>query len=69
MFANMSEVKDEIANQIEASNIRKKVEKMQDLEIGIEMAAAAEENARQEYEFMTLKKERETKLMKQQWDE
>jgi hypothetical protein len=58
MFANMTEVKDEIANQIEATNIKKKVEKMQDLEIGIEMAEAAEENARQEYEFMTLKQER-----------
>ncbi len=58
MFANMTEVKDEIANQIEAANIKKKVEKMQDLEIGIEMAEAAEENARQAYEFMTLKQER-----------
>ena len=58
MFANMTEVKDEIANQIEAANIKKKVEKMQDLEIGIEMAEAAEENDRQEYEFMTLKQER-----------
>lgn len=46
MYTNMTDVKNEIKNQIEETNIKKKIEKMKDLEIGREMAARAEENVR-----------------------
>lgn len=65
----MNDVKDEIKNQIEETNIKRKLEKMKDIEIGKEMAARAEENVRQEYEFMQLKKDRAKELMKKHWDE
>lgn len=42
---------------------------MKDIEIGKEMAARAEENVRQEFQFMQLKKERTKELMKKHWDE
>jgi hypothetical protein len=34
MYTNMTDVKNEIKNQIEETNIKKKIEKMKDLEIG-----------------------------------
>ena len=69
MYTNMTDVKNEIKNQIEETNLKRNIEKMKDIEIGLEMAARAEENVRQEYEFMSLKKERTTALMKKHWDE
>ena len=69
MYTNMNDIKAEIKNQIEEVNVKRQLEKLKDLEIGRDMAARAEENVRQEYEFVNLKKERAKALMTKHWDE
>lgn len=69
MYTNANDVNSEIKNQIEEAELKRKLEKMKDIEIGREMAERAEENVRQEYEFKQLKKNKERELMVKHWDE
>lgn len=69
MFVNKVDVKSGILGQIEENEIKRKVEKLNEMKMGQEMARDAEARLKYEEEFFKKKKEVAREAMRKHWDE
>ena len=68
MHAGNKDLQDHLLKQIEMKDIKQKVEKLNDLKMGQEMNAEADERLKYEVEYRKAKKVKATVAMKRTWD-
>jgi hypothetical protein len=69
MFTNKGDVKEGVLGQIEQNEIKRKVERLNEMKMGQEMARDAEAKLKCEEEFFKQKKEKAKETMRKHWDE